>query len=448
MSIDSGELERNRGRVESALKALLDETRDFVQQAIEENGNGQLYIDRLDPNDRSQIRDVSGISGISDPAAFIALLLTAWEGVFANTGLPNNVNFSLVDKIRHLRNDHAHNSPKLADAEYVDSGLSAVEALRRAFTLAARRRPAAPAPPEATPQTAKPRQQEPSMPYTADISRTNPACFLFLIDQSGSMNGLLAGQADQHKKDQAALALNRVLDEISLRCSQGMDIRDYFQIGIIGYKTDITGKAVISSLLNGTTLQQPFLPISRVVELAEIEERQAKESDGAGGLVEVTRQFPVWVRSAGEYGTPMCQTLDLASRALQNWVVQYPDSFPPIVINISDGIPTDGDPTTFAQQITNLQTSDGNALIFNIHLSGINAIPCQYPGSVSEVPQGDEYAPMMFRMSSVLPESSRQQAASLGLPVNENSRGYVFNADMAALVQFLDIGTRAASNLH
>ena len=286
------------------------------------------------------------------------------------------------------------------------------------------------------------------MPYTADISRTNPACFLFLIDQSGSMTSPLAGQPGQLKKDQAAQALNRVLDEISLRCSRGMDIRDYFHIGIIGYKTDYTGAPAISSLLNGTAPQQPFLPISRVVELAEIEERQVKESDGAGGLVEVTRQIPVWVQPTAEYGTPMCQTLDLASRALQDWIAQNPDSFPPIVINISDGMPTDGDPVISAQQITDLQTSDGNALIFNTHLSGINAIPCQYPGSVSEVPQGDEYAPMMFRMSSILPESSRRQAASLDLPVNENSRGYVFNADMTALVQFLDIGTRAASNLH
>ena len=54
----------------------------------------------------------------------------------------------------------------------------------------------------------------------------------------------------------------------------------------------------------------------------------------------------------------------------------------------------------------------------------------------------------MFQMSSVLPESSRNHAASLDFPVNENTRGYVFNADMRALVQFLDIGTRAASNLH
>jgi len=31
--------------------------------------------------------------------------------------------------------------------------------------------------------------------------------------------------------------------------------------------------------------------------------------------------------------------------------------------------------------------------------------------------------------------------------MNENSRGFVFNADMTSLVQFLDIGTRGPSNV-
>ena len=73
------------------------------------------------------------------------------------------------------------------------------------------------------------------MPYTADISRNNPGCFLFLIDQSASMSGALAGQPDLRKMDGAADAVNKVVDAISQRCSQGMDIRDYFYIGILGY---------------------------------------------------------------------------------------------------------------------------------------------------------------------------------------------------------------------
>ena len=94
-----------------------------------------------------------------------------------------------------------------------------------------------------------------------------------------------------------------------------------------------------------------------------------------------------------------------------------------------------------------LQTNDGNALIFNVHLSGVAAMPVQYPDREGSLPKDDAYAAQMFRISSVLPESSRNQAQILDLPVTDNSRGYVFNADVTALVQFLDIGTRAASNL-
>ena len=38
-----------------------------------------------------------------------------------------------------------------------------------------------------------------------------------------------------------------------------------------------------------------------------------KESDGAGGVVDVTRKFPVWLRPVAGYGTPMCEALSLAS---------------------------------------------------------------------------------------------------------------------------------------
>ena len=284
------------------------------------------------------------------------------------------------------------------------------------------------------------------MPYTADISRANPACFLFLIDQSGSMEMALAGQTGQRKMDQAALAINNILNAVSLRCSQGMEIRDYFQIGVISYNTDSGGRPTIKSALAGTTPEQPFLLISQVVDLAEVEDRQVKEPDGAGGLVEVTRKVPVWLRPSAEYGTPMCEALGIASRCLQSWINDYPDSFPPIVINITDGAATDGNPESLAGEIMSLATTDGNTLVFNAHLSEVAAMPVQYPDREDGLP--DDLAKRLFRMSSVFPESSLNLAATLDLAVNENSRGFVFNADMVALVQFLDIGTRGPSNLH
>ena len=62
------------------------------------------------------------------------------------------------------------------------------------------------------------------MPYTAEISRVNPGCFLFLVDQSGSMEGNIGGQEGLLKKDQAADAINRIVDTLSQRCSSGMDV--------------------------------------------------------------------------------------------------------------------------------------------------------------------------------------------------------------------------------
>ena len=285
------------------------------------------------------------------------------------------------------------------------------------------------------------------MPYTADISRNNPGCFLFLLDQSGSMSEAFGGQPGQLKMDGAADAVNRVMDAISQRCSQGMDVRDYFHIGVITYSTDSSGNPLIASALPGTSPDQPFLPVSEVVEAADVEERQVKESDGAGGLVDVNRRFPVWLRPVAGFGTPMCAALDAAARALQEWTAQHPDSYPPMVINISDGAATDGDPELLAREIMGFGTNDGSVLFYNAHLSQMSAMPVQYPAEENSLPP-DEYALQMFRMSSVFPDPVLEMAGSMGLPVAEGSRGYVYNADMVALVQFLDIGTRAATDLH
>ena len=285
------------------------------------------------------------------------------------------------------------------------------------------------------------------MAYTADISRNNPGCFLFLIDHSGSMVGALGGQPGLKKMDGAADAVNRILDAVSQRCSQGMDIRDYFHVGIITYSTDDAGKPKVEAALPGTSPATPFLKISEVVDAAEVEERQVKESDGAGGLVEVSRKFPVWIRPTAGYGTPMCTALSAAADALREWTNAHPDSYPPMVISVTDGAATDGNPVPLAEEIMSMQTNDGNVLVYNAHLSEMSAMPVQYPSEESEVPP-DEYALQMFRMSSVFPDPVVELATGMGLPVTQGSRGYVYNADMVALVQFLDIGTRAASGLH
>ena len=77
------------------------------------------------------------------------------------------------------------------------------------------------------------------MPYSAEISRTNPTCLLFLIDHSNSMAGSFAGQPGKKKDDGVADAINRLLQNLVLKCAKSTGVRDYFHIGVIGYGAEV-----------------------------------------------------------------------------------------------------------------------------------------------------------------------------------------------------------------
>ena len=53
----------------------------------------------------------------------------------------------------------------------------------------------------------------------------------------------------------------------------------------------------------------------------------------------------------------------------------------------------------------------------------------------------------MFRMSSSLPPSMLRQAQILEMSVSAGAVGFAFNADLASVITFLDIGTRVDSRI-
>ena len=289
--------------------------------------------------------------------------------------------------------------------------------------------------------------------YEAEISRSKPGCFLFLVDQSRSMNGRIGGMSNNDQKDKAAAdALNRALQAISMRCSQGEEVKDYFHIGITGYTTDMLMRTELDPTLKGATVAQPFLTASEVANTARIETRRVKQPDGGGGLIDADVDFPVWLEAKNRvdlrFGTPMCAALKMAKQAMETWIENHPDSFPPVLINITDGEAGDGDPVPIAREIMDLSTEDGNALIFNVHLSGMPLLgmpgyPVMYPGNPDNLP--DEPARKLFEMSSPLPPQAREAARTMEIPTEDGARGYIYNADMTSLIQFLEIGTRASS---
>jgi hypothetical protein len=244
----------------------------------------------------------------------------------------------------------------------------------------------------------------------------------------------------QRKAHGVADAINRLLQNLVLKCAKEEGVRDYYYIGVIGYGENV-GPA-----FSGALAGKALVPISEVADSpARVETRTKKVSDGAGGVVEQQVRFPVWFDPQANGGTPMCEALEAAARILQGWLSQHPDCFPPIVINITDGEATDGDPSIGADVITSLRSNDGQVLLFNLHLSSHSASPINFPDSEDGLP--DDYARLLFRISSPLPAYMQSIARQEGYKVSEYSRGFVFNADMVAVINFLDIGTRP-SGLH
>jgi hypothetical protein len=281
------------------------------------------------------------------------------------------------------------------------------------------------------------------MSHAAEISRTNPSAFVFLVDQSSSMSDPFGGPggAGRSKAHELADAVNRMLQTLVTRCAKGEEIRDYFDVAIVGYGQEI--KAVVP---RERTSDLDFLKISEIAfNPARIESRKKKVPDGAGGLVDQTFQFPVWLDPVSANGTPMCGALQRVQTILNSWVSSHPNSYPPMVIHVTDGESGDGDPSAVGKSIQDLGTSDGPVSLFNLHLSSSAAPAAVFPDSAAGLP--DHFAQTLFEISSVLPERTRKEASAEGYNVNAQSRGFAFNADLVEAIRFLDIGTRLSPNL-
>jgi hypothetical protein len=271
------------------------------------------------------------------------------------------------------------------------------------------------------------------MAYEAEISRRSPTAFILLVDQSGSMAEPFGLDSNRSKADFVSDVVNRWVQNLVLRCAKGETIRDYFHVAVLGYGGQVT--RAIRSVPEG------LIPISAYADNPlRVEDRKKLIDDGTGGVVETTVQFRVWLDPRSDADTPMSACLAEAHDLLISWVSENPDAYPPTVINITDGQATDGDPVPRGRLLTQLETGDGNVLLLNCHISAHGGTPVLYPSDVKGLP--DDNAETLFRMSSVLPDPIVDAAKTEGFSLEKGARGFGYQADAAALVKFLDIGTR------
>ena len=286
-------------------------------------------------------------------------------------------------------------------------------------------------------------QMQTKTAYTAQITRNTPTAFIFLIDQSESMQNYTTLYGEEMPMAEAvARIVNHQLNELVLRCVKGSETRDYYDIAIIGY-----GENAYSGW-KGELEGRDFVKPSELKEHPYKKITTKKETRTRKGVKVVEIEEVQWIEAEATQGwTRVHLAFEKAKGLLDEWMEKHHDKdcYPPTIINITDGEFNGATKEYVLQQANELKsmfTNDGNVILFNIHISANKAVCVTCPASKDEV-SFSSLATTMYEMSSLLPMRYSDRIADLrgdGTP-NNRYTAMSINADMSTLIQLMDIGT-------
>ncbi len=230
------------------------------------------------------------------------------------------------------------------------------------------------------------------MPYERKVERAHPTLIQMIMDDSGSMAGVMYGSGDARFKWVEKYG-GQILTELLYRSTEMSGgnpvVRPRYYLDIVKYGTVV----------------QPWN--TEELDIGEAAQKfDATHSFGLGGNLE---------------GTDTAQAFQEAYDRLQVMInkERYRDSFPPMVFHLTDG-EAQTNAEAIAQKIAGLATSDGNVLIVNAYIGTQTDLDYKdnvdFPGYVTEAEVGaNEDNLRLFRMSSVVPETIRQNLINDGI---------------------------------
>jgi len=244
---------------------------------------------------------------------------------------------------------------------------------------------------------------------------------------------------------------DKCLFEIMRTCVSGNEIRPYVDLAIIGYSTSIRSAT-------------PKIPMEQLpFSVTELQNSYIKKNEiDDSNIGDFSKPRYEWVEEISNGTTSMLAALQKAREIAEKWITNHRNSFPPMILNITDGVVTDdlefldrfqrgslGDLSTLpivaaAKDIQKLATTDGNALLCNAHVSTVDDEKSQitYPTNTQNI--ADSTAELMFEMSSVIPNTLLEAGKEMKLPIQSGSRLFLYNAEAHSLLNFLRFGTSAA----
>jgi uncharacterized protein YegL len=238
--------------------------------------------------------------------------------------------------------------------------------------------------------------------YKKKVERAHPSLITMILDDSGSMAGSMNGTTDARcdwVERYSGIILKELLARSTEVAGESHKIKARYYLDVIKYGSSVE------------TWSDEELDIGEAVNRFA----EASGKFGLGGHLGGTD-----AEAAFREALPRLEKALVKDR--------FKDSFPPIVFHLTDG-ESASDAYPVAQQIMNLSSSDGNVLIVNAYIGASTALSYNdnqdFPGYLTEQEIGANPDNLrLFHMSSVMPNSMRQNLISDGIfpMIRENVR--------------------------
>ena len=297
--------------------------------------------------------------------------------------------------------------------------------------------------------------------YSQEITRKHRTAIVIAVDQSLSMRELICSECGYtvSKADSVAYAVNSVISELVARATRDGEVRNYYDIAVVGYaspttESDLDCGCGIKYLLDG---RRKFMPVDALAGLQPPVKRFVQRRMTVDGEILISEEeMPAWIDACAYGKTPMFEVFSEIRELLSGWCANPVNagSFPPVVINITDGEVSDCNPSELidiTRRIRSLGTDDGNVLLMNIHItSKPSPVSLLFP-TAGELDGSDRYAMLLADCSSRMPEAFNSWIdESRGLKNGGGSPYWAmgYNTSPEGMFAMLNIGSRSVTGLH
>ena len=288
--------------------------------------------------------------------------------------------------------------------------------------------------------------------YRRVINHCDRCAILFIIDCSLSMKEITRyGYTEMPKIDAAAFIVNFMIEELLARATRYANVRDYYDIGVIGY----SGNEAFS-LLDNSDYERVFMNTPRIADtMPQPRGVEINVRDYDGTIHTETFNTHFWADPTASGASPLYDALVMTKGLIEAWCndPKNKSCFAPMIFHFGDGLASDAedsDVLQIADETKAISLNGENTILFNVYFSTLGEGEANaeiYPVEKTFA-TSDRDKEFMYRMSSPLPREITEDLPLLhGIYTQSTRRAVAFNTTPISMLSLLCIGTLQPRNI-